>query len=119
MLRESLDPGARHLTLWISTAQGLFTQWRGATDEVTEGPDRFPVDGASLEIPITLRLTRRGSAVTPEYSIDDGKTFQPAGRPITFDPPLTRAVSVGLAITAASRSVINQARFSIPEVKQR
>jgi hypothetical protein len=118
MIRESLDPGARHLTLWISRARGLFTQWRAATDQLTEGPERFPLGATSLRAPITLRLTRRGNTVTPEYSIDDSTTFQPAGRPITFDPPLASMLHIGLAITAAHRSAINQARFSIPEVKK-
>jgi hypothetical protein len=118
MIRESLDPGARHLTLWISPARGLFMQWRGSTDGLTEGPERFPLDGASLQGPITLRISRRGNNLTPEYSTDEGKTFRPAGRSITFDPPLARTLSIGPAITAARRGAVNSARFSLPVVKK-
>jgi regulation of enolase protein 1 (concanavalin A-like superfamily) len=117
MIRESLDPGARHLTLWVTRSRGLVVQWRPTSDG-NASPEVTAVTHAALRPPITLRLTRRGNTVTPEYSIDDGTTFQPAGRPITFDPPLARMLHVGLAITAAHRSAINSARFSLPEVKK-
>jgi hypothetical protein len=117
MIRESLDPGARHLTLWVTKSRGLVVQWR-PTGDGFPAPEVTAVTNAALRLPITLRLTRRGNTVTPEYSIDDGTTFQPAGRPITFDPPLASMLHIGLAITAANRSAINQARFSLPEVKK-
>jgi hypothetical protein len=118
MIRESLDPGARHLTLWVTRLRrGLVVQWR-PTGDGFPAPEVTAVTEAALRLPITLRLTRRGNTVTPEYSIDDGTTFQPAGRPITFDPPLASKLHIGLAITAAHRSAINRARFSIPEVKK-
>ena len=35
---------------------------------------------AAMKLPILLRLTRRGDTITAEYSRDNGKSFQPAGK---------------------------------------
>ena len=87
MIRESLDPGARHLTLWVTKSRGLVVQWRPTGDG-------FPAPEVTAVTNAALRL------------------------PITFDPPLASMLHLGLAITAAHRSAITQARFSLPEVKK-
>ena len=62
-------------------------------------------------------VTRRSSAVTPDYSMDTGTIFQAAGPPITFDPPLGNAVYIGVAISAADRGSTKQAKFSSIEFR--
>jgi regulation of enolase protein 1 (concanavalin A-like superfamily) len=115
MVRESLDTGARNLMIQISHVdppRAIGWQWRtsanmGATREWRAAP----------QLPVLLRLTRHGNTITPEYSADDGKTFQ-AGRAITFDPPLANVLDVGLFVTSDDRSQSSQATFSGLEVKR-
>jgi hypothetical protein len=112
MIRESLDAGSRSAAVWTTASRRLFAQWRPATDGFAEWPGFFAIDNGSLKPPVTLRLTRRGNTVTPEYSTNSGTTFQAAGPPITFDPPLGTTVYIGLALSAADHGNTNQARFS-------
>jgi len=118
MIRETLDAGSRYAAVWTTGASSgadwprLFSQWRGVTDGFADWPGFFAIDNGALKPPVTLRLTRHGSMVTPEYSTDNGTTFQAAGPPLTFDPPLGNTAYVGLAISAADRGSTIQARFS-------
>jgi hypothetical protein len=117
MLRESLDAGSRYAAVWPTASSRLFTQWRGVTGGYADWPGFFAIDNGTLKLPVTLRLTRRGSTVTPEYSTDNGTTFQAAGQSVIFDPPLGKTVYIGLAISAADRGSTKQARFSNLEFK--
>ena len=65
-----------------------------------------------LRLPIVLRLTRQGDTITARYSTDEGKSFQAACEPMTFDSPLPKTVYAGLAITAHDASQTSEARFS-------
>jgi hypothetical protein len=55
-------------------------------------------------LPVLVRLTRRGSTITTEYSLDEGRSFRPASAPVTFHPPLPRTVYAGASIWAPSES---------------
>jgi WD40 repeat protein len=112
MLREGLDPGARDADLVVHQAHaGLCFQWRSAPGQpvVTHST---PIADEELQLPILLRLTRRGNTVSAEYSQDDGRTFQQAGEPLTFSPPLVGTLCGGLAITAHQEGQVSEARFS-------
>jgi regulation of enolase protein 1 (concanavalin A-like superfamily) len=123
MLREALDAGSRYAAVWTTGASSgpdwprLFSQWRGTTNGFADWPGFFALDNGALKPQVLLRLTRRGSTVTPEYSTDQGQTYQAAGPPITFSPPLATTAYVGLAISAADRGSTVQARFSDLEIK--
>jgi regulation of enolase protein 1 (concanavalin A-like superfamily) len=117
MLRESLDAGSRYAAVWTTASRRLFSQWRGVTNGFAGWPGFFAIDNGALKTPVTLRLTRRGSTVTPEYSTDNGQTFLAAGPPVTFDPPLGQTVYIGAAIASADRGTVNQATFSNLELK--
>jgi hypothetical protein len=112
MIRESLDAASRYAAVWTTASSRLFSQWRGVTGGFAEWPGFFAIDNGALKPPVLLRLIRRENTVTPLYSTDNGTTFQEAGPPIVFDPPLGKTVFIGLAISAADRSSTNQARFS-------
>jgi hypothetical protein len=127
MIRESLDGDARNMVIGIRPAQpdsgflsGLVRQWRPTT-----GGDTFvfqTIQNRTLAVPVVLRLTRKGDTITPEYSTDDGKSFQ-AARAVTFAPTLARTLYVGLAITAgtdgsADRDRISEAKFANLEIKK-
>jgi regulation of enolase protein 1 (concanavalin A-like superfamily) len=110
MIREEMKPTARNLMLGITGTRLLFSSRRivdngGTTQtEVTYG--------VSLQRPLRLRLIRRGSTITVQYSTDDGRTFRSAGPMVKFDPPLPSMLHVGLAGTATDRGQISEARFS-------
>jgi regulation of enolase protein 1 (concanavalin A-like superfamily) len=76
-----------------------------------------PIEKASLQLPITLRLTRRGDTLTAEYSTDEGKSFQAVDRYL-FVPPLPKTLHVGLLITADNRTRVSEARFSVPQIRK-
>lgn len=118
MIRETLEPGSRTAYLVLTPVNGLAFQWREATNQNASWPGSAAIDSASLVPPITIRLTRRGNEITPEYSLDDGKTFQSAGDPFVFEPDLARMVHVGLCITAHDANRISEAKFSGLVVKK-
>src|SRR5262249_22142291 len=109
MARESLDVSARNAFLHLMASHGLLFKWRPAAGGPTDGQAALTDDQTRL--PMLMRLTRRRSTIAAEYSIDAGRSFQPAGTPTTFDPPLPETVWVGLAITAHDPSQITQAKF--------
>jgi regulation of enolase protein 1 (concanavalin A-like superfamily) len=118
MIRESLDSGARFADLVLTPANGLAFQWRPTANSATDLGNDQPIDTDTLKPPITIRLTRKGKTITAEYSTDDGKTFQSAGDPFTFEQDLPKTVYVGLAITAHDASQISEAHFSNLDIKK-
>jgi hypothetical protein len=109
MLRESLDAGARHTSVGVASVCCLILHWRLAPNGAPLGGDVIANDGYKL--PVTLRLTRRGNTITPEYSKDDGRTFEPLGEPVTFGTPLAKTLYAGLALNSGSRLSISTAKF--------
>jgi hypothetical protein len=94
----------------------LIYQWRPAANETTNDmgvifdPPRYP---------LLLRLGRRGNTLMAEYSLDNGRRFQPVGNPLTLDPPLAPTVYVGLANSSLEVGEISEARFSGMELWER
>jgi regulation of enolase protein 1 (concanavalin A-like superfamily) len=118
MIRESLDGSARDAYLMLTPSHGLAFQYRASAHGDADWPGASAIEAADLKTPITLRLTRKGNTITPEYSTDQGKSFQPAGEPLTFDQDLPRTLSVGLAITSVDITQISRATFKDLEVKK-
>jgi regulation of enolase protein 1 (concanavalin A-like superfamily) len=118
MIRETLEPGARHAMLVTTPQHGLVFQWRETTGGESTWPEVSAVESDDLKTPVVLRLTRKGKALTPEYSTDDGKTFKPAGEPLTLPDDVAKTVYVGLAITAHEDSKLSEAKFSDLAVKK-
>jgi WD40 repeat protein len=110
MVRETLEADARHAMLVTTPAYGLSFQRRPAAGGGSELAEALPPE--ALQLPLLLRLTRQGSMITAEYSRDDGRSFQPAGEPLAFDPPLAETVHAGLAITSHFPGKISEAKFS-------
>jgi hypothetical protein len=108
MVRESLDADARHFQIGIRPAlpgpgflSGIVREWRDTS--LIRKETFLSADNRALQVPVLLRLIRRGNTITPSFSRDEGKTFE-EGRVITFSPPLPRALYVGMSITAGSES---------------
>jgi regulation of enolase protein 1 (concanavalin A-like superfamily) len=116
MIRESLGSGSRYTSVGLTATHGLFGQHRTTEYGATNWSKGLA--NASLSLPITLRLTRRGSIITREYSTDDGKTFQLVGNPITFVLPLAQVVQAGLIVSSNVRARVSEARFSFPQIQK-
>jgi hypothetical protein len=119
MIRESLDADARHVQIGIRPAKpdpgflsGIVREWRNSSS--IEKQTFLSVDNRSLRVPVLLRLIRRGNTITPEFSRDEGQTYE-TGRPITFSPPLPRTLYVGMSVTAGNENPgttsVSQAKF--------
>jgi hypothetical protein len=113
MVRETLEPGARHFSLLRSAALGARYHRRpsvgDATDFATASGNWFgqrSPPGSLLQ-----RLTRQGDIVTAEYSLDGGRTWRQIGYPYPADPPLPRTLYAGLAISSLDPSQISEAKF--------
>lgn len=106
MIRESLDGGARHATVITSFGGELALQYR-------PDPNSASISAPSVNVdpPLLLRLTRRRDTITAEYSRDNGRSFQRAGDPVTFVPPLPPMVYAGLAICSVNAGTITEAWF--------
>jgi dienelactone hydrolase len=112
MVREALDPGARTAFLIATPESGLLFQWRREMAKEESCGSKLVIEHRRLQVPITLRLSRRGNQIIPEVSLDDGKSFQPGGEPMQFSPSLSNKLFVGLAVTAHAPGKVSEARFS-------
>ena len=107
MVRESLDPGARHYSVLFTPKKSAFSQFRAETNE------RSWVNGHTDEVSssIWLKLSKRGSLFTG-YESTDGEEWIPVGvsRTMDFDPATMVA---GLALSSHhSRGVLAEVAFS-------
>jgi hypothetical protein len=118
MIRDTLEPDARHASLTVPAAHGLQDKWRPAAGASTMAGSNDIVPSPQLKLPITLRLTRRGDTITPEYSRDNGRSFQSAGDPQRFARALARTLYAGLVITAHDPTQICEAKFRDLEIQQ-
>jgi WD40 repeat protein len=118
MVRETLEGGARNVCLALSSAYGLHAKWRPLAGDTTYVTRWDVIPDPEVRLPLTLRLTRQGDTVIPEYSQDDGKLFQPAGDPWTFEEALSKRVHVGLVISAHDPTQISEARFGDLQIRR-
>jgi regulation of enolase protein 1 (concanavalin A-like superfamily) len=112
MIRETLEANARATYLVLTPAHGLVFQYRGTTGGLADSSGSSAIDAGALHPPIWLRLTRKGDVITPEYSTNDGRSYQSAGQPFRFAAPLSRSLYVGLCITSHDASKKAVAHFS-------
>lgn len=96
MLRESLAPGSRHASLFVTGSNGVELSWRGTPDGATQ---HRVVSGYAA--PSWLRLTREGGVVTGEVSADGTSWTRVWQSSIGLSP----MVFVGLAATSATTTV--------------
>jgi hypothetical protein len=109
MIRESLGAAPRLVSVWQSPGVGLTVQRRRRPDWLAAENGAIPED--AVRLPILLRLTRQGNTILPEYSSDDGRTFVPLGKAVTFDSPLLRTLYVGLAASSGDHVSTAEATF--------
>ncbi len=118
MISEGLDGSGRRGFLALTPGNGLIFQSRRSRSDYADLNDLQAIPPNRLKTPVVIRLTRKGRILTSEFSTDDGKSFQPAGDPYTFDQELPQSVYVGLALVGNDRYHLEQARFTNLEVKK-
>jgi hypothetical protein len=118
MVRESLEPGSRFFMEFVSPVQGAGLLWRGAPDELTEGPEAPLIDRDKVPSPFWLRVARVGNTLTA-FSSTDGKEFKQMGEPYPFADNLPGPLYVGLALTGRGAAKPGQAKFAEFKIEPR
>jgi Tol biopolymer transport system component len=110
-IRESLDAGARHVTICVTPTDGTQLLYRDKTDGKTT---RIFADAEAQKtcvpkgrFPCWLRITRRGNEFLG-YESTDGETWRLSGR-ITLD--LAAETVVGLAASSHRKDLLTKATF--------
>ncbi|MBV9959843.1 MAG: glycoside hydrolase, partial [Acidobacteria bacterium] len=110
MIRETLAPNARHVSLFLSASNGVAFQRRTTTGGVSEH-----TAGANVGAPTWLRLVRKGTRVTA-YGSPDGVTWTQVGAPVTLSD-LNSSVFIGLAVTSHNTDAVCAATYTNVSVK--
>jgi hypothetical protein len=112
MLRESLDEGARFVSLVLTPSNGLLLEARMTAGDANLVSTRV-IEDAALQAPIQLRLVRNQDTITAQVSKDNGQTFENVGNPIGFTQALPQTMYAGLAVTGRDDSRTTQARAGL------
>jgi len=112
MLRESLEPGARFVSLTLTPSRGLVLEARKAANSTSEADrvSRVVLTPEAIPAPLSLRLIRDGDTIYATISRDGGQTFVRVGDPITF-PDLAKTLYVGVVATGDPTNV-TEVKFS-------
>ena len=108
IFRESTSPGSKYAMMAITAHNSSVYQWRPAANQGSHN-----TDGEAAIIPSWVRLTRTGDTFTGEISVD-GKIWEQVDR-ITI--PMSKTVSVGLALSAHNNSELNSSLFDNVAIK--
>jgi regulation of enolase protein 1 (concanavalin A-like superfamily) len=108
IFRENTSPGSKYAMMAITAHNSSVYQWRPAANQGSHN-----TDGEAAIIPSWVRLTRTGDTFTGEISVD-GKIWEQVDR-ITI--PMSKTVSVGLALSAHNNSELNSSLFDNVTIK--
>ena len=110
-LRESLDPGARGVSLSVTAGDGTQFLYReekdGKTARVPAEADAQKDAVPKAQFPCWLKLVRHGKEFTASESVD-GQKWAPTGK-ITL--PLSPDTVIGLAASSHKKDVLTKAVF--------
>jgi len=98
MIRESLDPGAKHLMVVVTPGNGVQFAWREFANS-----DSGDNTQAELEAPHWVKLTRNGSTFTAEQSAD-GVMWEPINDATNSDHDVTMIANVYVGLTVTSNN---------------
>jgi len=104
MIRESLDPEAKHAMVVVTPGNSVSFQRRTAMSSDMESTDQE----GGLTAPYWVRLTRSGDALTAQSSAD-GATWDTVG---SVNIAMVSDVYIGLALTSHSAGNATVAEFS-------
>lgn len=103
MIRESLAPGSRHASMFLTAGNGLAFQRRTSIDGLSDH-----TTGGSGVAPYWVRLVRSGNQISA-YRSTDGVTWIQVGPTLTIN--MATSVYVGLAVTSHNNSTSCLATF--------
>jgi hypothetical protein len=103
MIRETLMPGSRHASMFLSAGNGLAFQRRTATAGLSDH-----TMGGNGTAPYWVRLVRNGSQVSA-YRSTDGVAWVQVGSTISIS--MSSNVFIGLAVTSHNNSTSALATF--------
>jgi phosphatidylserine/phosphatidylglycerophosphate/cardiolipin synthase-like enzyme/regulation of enolase protein 1 (concanavalin A-like superfamily) len=104
MMRETLTPGSKHATMFVSAAKGLAFQRRTSTNGTSTS-----TAGALASAPYWVRITRTGSTFSAYQSTDTG-TWTLIG---SATMNMTSTIYVGLAVTSHADGALTTGTFSL------
>jgi len=114
MIRDSLDPGAKNATAYVTADGRVGWQFRlldaGTSDSTRSEP-------AAITLPHWLRLTRTGNTIKAEHS-SNGVAWEPMTEaanptePTARDIVMNSTVYIGLAVTSHNVDAVTTAQFS-------
>jgi regulation of enolase protein 1 (concanavalin A-like superfamily) len=106
MIRESLEPGSKHVTMAVTPDNSCSLQYRNSTGGASNSTNW---SGTAVQAPYWVRITRTGNSFKGETS-PDGKTWTALGA----DQNITMVsnVYIGLAVTSHNASAYSTAEFS-------
>ena len=99
MIRESLDPGSAHASVYVSSANGVLFQSRATTGQATVD-DSSPIAEA-VAAPVWLKIERSFPMISAYYSTD-GETWLPATLTPQVIPMTPLPIHIGLVVAANS-----------------
>jgi regulation of enolase protein 1 (concanavalin A-like superfamily) len=103
MIRETLTPGSRHASMFLSAGNGLAFQRRTTTAGLSDH-----TTGGIGTAPYWVRLVRNGNQISA-YRSTDGVTWIQVGSTITIN--MSTNVFIGLAVTSHNNSISCVATF--------
>ncbi len=104
MIRETLDPGARHAAVVVTPSNGVSFPYRALTNDVSN-----QVNQTGVQAPYWVRLTRTGNTFRAEHSAD-GKAWTALGAEQSIT--MLNTVYIGLALTSHDAGATTVAEFS-------
>jgi phosphatidylserine/phosphatidylglycerophosphate/cardiolipin synthase-like enzyme len=103
MMRETLAPGSKHATMFVSAAKGLAFQRRTSTNGTS-----ISTAGALASAPYWVRITRTGSTFSAYQSTDTGNWTLIGSATMN----MSATIYVGLAVTSHADGALTTGTFS-------
>jgi len=103
MMRETLTPGSKHATMFVSAARGLAFQRRTSTNGTSSS-----TAGAASSAPYWVKVTRTG-ATFRAYQSADGSNWTLIG---SATMNMTATIYVGLAVTSHADGAVATGTFT-------
>ena len=103
MMRETLAPGSKHATMFVSAAKGLTFQRRTSTNGTSTS-----TAGAAASAPYWVKVTRTG-ATFRAYQSTDGSNWTLIG---SATMNMTSTIYVGLAVTSHADGAVATGTFT-------
>jgi regulation of enolase protein 1 (concanavalin A-like superfamily) len=105
MIRENLNAGARHVSLFATPGNGLAFVWRSA-----ESGASASLHGPAQTEPVWLRLSRHGDLISAYYRKNPADLWVKVGAQTV--PGLVSEALVGLAVSSHAQGTLATATFT-------